>query len=180
MSVRQIHKLENITPGIPPAYLANGLVGLRIGPIPFPNGTALVNGFCGVSPEMGSEEYADAPYPVGVDFHTGSFWLSTRPDLARFRRQEYDFTCGELHSEFDVQEGKCAAHFEVLTFCSRTQPALTLQEDHPHRRWAMQPDLAVAHRPQRVGGPFAAAVDAGGGVEAGLRQHSPLGKPGRY
>ena len=95
------YPLDSVTPGQPPAYLANGLVGLRVAPIPLLGGTALVNGFCGVSPEISSDEYAAAPYPVGADFYTGDFWLSTRTDLARFRRQAYDFSWPEFPRHAD-------------------------------------------------------------------------------
>ncbi len=94
------HRIEKPMPGCQPAYLANGLVGLRIPQIPLPQGTALVNGFVGLSPETGHEQCGDAPYPVGADIAIGGVWLSDRPDLAAFVSQEYDFACGELRSAF--------------------------------------------------------------------------------
>jgi len=124
----QSTKLTNYRPENAPAYLANGLVGLRIGGLPLPHGTALVNGFFGVSPEKNTEEYAPAPYPVGADIALNGVWLSARPELAEFRGQEYDFSCGELRSQFDFRVGENIAHVEVLTFCSRTRPTLTCQE----------------------------------------------------
>ncbi len=122
------HHLKQIAPGTPLAYLANGLVGLRLAPIPLPGGTALVNGFVGLSPEKRTEEYADAPYPVGLDVEVDGVRLSDRPDLARFIDQEYDFACGELRSRFAFTVGDYTADISVLTFCSRGQPALVLQE----------------------------------------------------
>lgn len=124
----QSRRIERRTMGVPEAYLANGLVGLRIGQIPLPHGAALVNGFVGLSPEKGSEEYAEAPFPVGADIEIDGVWLSERPDLAAFHEQEYDFARGELRSRFDFRVGDHAAHVDVLTFCSRTQPTLTLQQ----------------------------------------------------
>lgn len=122
------HTTTEPRPEYQPAYLANGLIGLRIPQIPLPRGTALVSGFVGVSPEKRSEEYAEAPYPVAADVCLNRTWLSARPDLAVFRRQEYDFACGELRSRFDFTVGGVTARLEVLTFCSRTQPTLVLQE----------------------------------------------------
>jgi len=132
------HRIEQPIPGAEPAYLANGLVGLRIPQTPLPQGTALVNGFVGLSPEKDHEEYADAPYPVGADIAIGGAWLSERPHggawlserphLVTFRSQEYDFSCGELRSEFAFSAGGATAAVEILTFCSRTQPTLVLQE----------------------------------------------------
>ena len=63
----QLHTIHHHHPGLAPAYLSNGMIGLRVPGIPLPGGTALVNGFCGLSPEKHSEEYAPAPYPVGAD-----------------------------------------------------------------------------------------------------------------
>lgn len=123
-----LHATTQQRPEYQPAYLANGLIGLRIRQMPLPRGTALVGGFVGLSPEKSTEEYAEAPYPVAADIRLGRTWLSARPDLAVFRRQEYDFACGELRSRFDFAVGGVTAKVEVLTFCSRTQPTLVLQE----------------------------------------------------
>lgn len=124
----QILKMQANRPENAPAYLANGLVGLRVQAVPLVGGTALVNGFSGVSSDQSTESYADAPYPVGADIQLAGAWLSRRPDLARFRYQEYDLSCGELRSGFDFQVGESVATVEVITFCSRTHPTLTLQE----------------------------------------------------
>ncbi len=124
----QTHRIENPIPGAQPAYLANGLIGLRVPQLPLPQGTALVNGFVGLSPEIGCEQYAPAPYPVGADLAVGGVWLSDQPHRATFISQEYDFACGELRSVFTYAGAEATATVEVLTFCSRTQPALALQE----------------------------------------------------
>ena len=81
------HRIEKPIPGAQPAYLANGLIGLRVGQIPLLQGAALVNGFVGLSPEKGNEEYADAPYPAGADIAIDGVWLSNRPDLATFSKR---------------------------------------------------------------------------------------------
>jgi hypothetical protein len=132
------HRIEKPLPGAQPAYLANGLVGLRVPQIPLPRGTALVNGFVGQAPETGHEEYAPAPYPVGADLALGDAglsggwpygtWLSDQPHLATFVSQECDFACGELRSVFRFAAAGATATVEVLTLCSRTQPTLVLQE----------------------------------------------------
>jgi len=109
------HQLETPLPGAPEAYLANGLIGLRIPQIPLLGGTALVNGFVGLSPEKRTEESAPAPYPVGADLQLDGVWLSARPDLARFVGQEYDFSCGELRSRLDFAVGAATVRVEVVT-----------------------------------------------------------------
>ncbi len=128
----QTHKMTQMQTNVPEAYLANGLIGLRTPQIPLPHGTALVNGFVGLSPEKRTEEYAEAPYPVGADLQLGDSWLSERPDLVRFIGQEYDFSCGELRSHFVFVVESSTAEIEVVTFCSRTQPGLALQEVRLH------------------------------------------------
>lgn len=122
------HKLAQPIPGAQAAYLANGLVGLRIAQIPLPQGTALVNGYVGLAPEVGHSQYAPAPYPVGADLAVGGVWLSEQRHRAVFVSQEYDFACGELRSVFTYAGADATATVEVLTFCSRTQPTLALQE----------------------------------------------------
>jgi hypothetical protein len=115
-------------PEWPQAYVANGCVGLRVGQIPLLNGAALVNGYVGAQVEERMESVEGAPYPVGCDLLVGRVWLSQRPDLAVFKEQSYDFACGELRSRFAFKIDDATAQVEVLTFCSRTQPTLTLQQ----------------------------------------------------
>lgn len=122
------HRIEKAQPGAQPAYLANGLIGLRIPQIPLPQGTALANGFVGLSAETAHEQYADAPFPVGADLAIGGIWLSDQPHLASFGSQECDFSCGELHSAFRFAAAGAVASVEVLTFCSRSLPTVVLQE----------------------------------------------------
>ena len=122
------HVLNLFEPGGEPAYVSNGMVGLRVPALPFPRGTALVNGLMGVSPEKGLEEIAEAIYPVGADLAINGVWLSEKPACAQFRQQRHDFACGELHSVFDFAADGVVAHVETLLFCSRTAPTVTLQE----------------------------------------------------
>ncbi|MBI2200489.1 MAG: glycoside hydrolase family 65 protein [Armatimonadetes bacterium] len=122
-----------------PAYLANGLVGLRVGKIPLLHGIALVNGFVGIHEKEGVEAYAPAPYPIGGDVLLDGVSIvgkdllrkakpANGPFLATFVRQSYDFSTGELLSRFDVRLGDKTARLSVVTFCSRALPTLVLQE----------------------------------------------------
>ncbi|MFP4028905.1 MAG: hypothetical protein ACLFWL_14035 [Candidatus Brocadiia bacterium] len=122
------HQIAEYDPGLEDAYIANGLVGLRIPQIPLPGGTALLNGYVGKSPEKGVEEYGEAPYPVGLDIQLDKAWLSKHRHRVQFKSQECDFSCGEIRSQFEFAAGDTIASVEVLTFCSRTEPTLTLQE----------------------------------------------------
>lgn len=122
------HVIREYNPDYEAAYVSNGLIGLRIGQLPFPGGTALVNGVMGISPEKGCEELAEAIYPVGADICINNVWLSARPTCMRFVEQSYDFSCGELRSVFDFTVDTITARVETVVFCSRTSPTLTLQQ----------------------------------------------------
>jgi len=120
--------LDRIDQGAQPAYLSNGVVGLRVPPVPYAGGTCVVNGHVGLHETQRVQAMAYAPYPLGGDIRIGHLWLSRRPELARFRAQTYDLSCGELSSSFDYETEDGSAAVEVLTFCSRTAPTLVLQE----------------------------------------------------
>src|SRR4051812_22640123 len=111
-----------------PAYLSNGMIGLRIRAIPLRNGVAIVNGYSGRDPGTQVEATPYAPYPLGGDIAIGASWLSEAPYAIRFEEQAYDFSCGELRTTFTFGVDKVEVRAEVLTFCSRTQPTLALQE----------------------------------------------------
>ncbi|MBO0694333.1 MAG: hypothetical protein J2P58_15620, partial [Acidimicrobiaceae bacterium] len=111
-----------------PAYLSNGLLGLRVGPIPLRDGICIVGGLVGRDPVAKVEAFARAPYPLAGDISVNGMPLHSLSNLARFEEQRYDFSCGELTTRFRYRVGEVEALVEVLTFCSRTQPTLVLQE----------------------------------------------------
>ena len=110
------------------AYLGNGHIGLRVGRIPIVDGLAIVNGFWGGHPKDGIPAYALAPNPLSGDLCLDGRWLSETPGAARFLSQRLDFATGELHSRFAVELDDLRASVDVVTFVSRTDPALVLQE----------------------------------------------------
>src|SRR5438094_2553419 len=111
-----------------PAYLSNGLIGLRAGPIPLTEGVAIVNGLAAIDPVEKGEGFARGPYPVGGDLEVDGHKLSRLPLQAEFVEQRHDFSCGELTSRFRFGSGETTATVEVLTLCSRSLPAVVLQE----------------------------------------------------
>ena len=111
-----------------PAYLSNGLVGLRVGKIPQLEGLAIVGGLAAIHPVDKVEGFARGPYPAAGDIALDGNTLSDQPDRARFVSQEYDFSCGELRTRFEFAAGDATAAVEVTTFCSRTLPTVVLQE----------------------------------------------------
>lgn len=62
-----------------PAYVANGLLGLRIRAMPLSSGMALISGFTGEHPGRQIEAAAVAPYPVSADLALDGVWLSDVP-----------------------------------------------------------------------------------------------------
>jgi len=111
-----------------PAYLSNGLIGVRAGSIPLTEGLAVVSGLAELDPMEKGEGLSRGPYPIGGDIEVSGHRLSRLPGQVTFHEQRYDFACGELLSRFSFQSGEVTATADVLTFCSRTMPTLVLQE----------------------------------------------------
>jgi protein-glucosylgalactosylhydroxylysine glucosidase len=111
-----------------PAYVSNGLIGVRVLDIPLLPGVVLVNGYTGLHPVVQVEAAAQAPYPLAADVGLDNVWLTTSPQQAEFIDQRYDFATGELTTRFRFRADGAMAWFEVLTFCSQKQPTLVLQE----------------------------------------------------
>ena len=111
-----------------PAYVSNGVIGLRVRAMPLASGMALLNGFAGRHPEREIEAAAIAPYPLAADIGLDGVWLSDAVSCADNFVQRYDFASGELTSEFSFAAAGITARVEVLTFCSRPEPSLACQE----------------------------------------------------
>ncbi|MEI6514296.1 MAG: hypothetical protein WCO51_13640, partial [bacterium] len=115
------HVINEYSPDLHPAYVSNGLIGFRLGKIPFLNAQVQANGYFAVSPEKRTEEYGDAPFPIGADIHIGWYErLSDRPDKTVFHEQSFDFSNGELDTRFDFVAAGVTVKVHVLTFVSRT------------------------------------------------------------
>jgi hypothetical protein len=111
-----------------PAYVSNGLIGLRVLDIPLLPGVCVVSGASGIHPVIDIEAAANPPYPLAGDIRIDRVWLSLTPHLAEFIDQSYDFSCGELTTHFVVRANGVTARVEVLTFCSRPDPTIVAQE----------------------------------------------------
>lgn len=135
--------------GALPAYIGNGLIGLRVREQPLQAGMALVSGFAGEHSERRVEAAAEAPYPLAGDIALDGVWLSDQPSAVSDLRQTYDFETAELTSRFRYAAGGVTADITIFTFASRTAPSVVLQEV------VVQPD-----RPCDVG--LHAAVDTTG------------------
>ncbi|HUQ43613.1 MAG TPA: glycoside hydrolase family 65 protein [Candidatus Limnocylindria bacterium] len=111
-----------------PAYVSNGIIGLRVLDVPLLPGMMLVNGFAGMDPSVQVEAAAAAPYAVAGDIALNGSWLRIVPHQATFVDQAYDFSNGELTTRFRYAANGATANVEVLTFCSRKQPTIVAQE----------------------------------------------------
>lgn len=111
-----------------PAYVSNGLIGMRVRPVPLTAGMALVSGFAGEDPERGIEAAAVAPYPLAGDIAVDGVWMSDVPHAVSDLRQSYDFLSGELISAFSYVAAARTVACEVVTFASREDPSLVCQE----------------------------------------------------
>lgn len=111
-----------------PAYVANGLIGLRVRHMPLAAGMALLSGYTGEHAERKIEAAAVAPYPLAGDLALNGVWLSDVPEQVTELEQAYDFAAGELTSRFTFSAEGRTAQVEVITFCSRREPTLACQE----------------------------------------------------
>src|ERR1700753_246875 len=111
-----------------PAYVSNGVIGLRVKTMPLAAGLALLNGFAGRHHERQIEAAAVAPYPLAADLALDGVWLSDVPHPADNFEQRYDFAVGEPPTRSTLSAPGVTARIEVLTFCSRPDPSLACQE----------------------------------------------------
>lgn len=111
-----------------PAYVSNGLIGLRIPSVPLLGGRAMVSGFSGEHIEKGIEAAAQAPFPLGGDIAINGLAMSDAPYCIEPGEQAYDFSSGELTTRFVFRASGVRASAEVLIFCSRTDPTIVCQE----------------------------------------------------
>jgi hypothetical protein len=158
-----------------PAYISNGLVGLRVERQPLFGGSAIVSGFDGRSPIDGVEGFTQAPYPLYGDVRVGSSWVS-RLGGGRLETSRHDFGTGELTTRWRYDVEGVAVIVEDVAFCSRSLPSLVVHEisvtvDRPCRL-AVRAGVDPGRAPGRQ-------VDAGlvrdeseGAVDARLRWES--------
>jgi trehalose/maltose hydrolase-like predicted phosphorylase len=111
-----------------PAYLSNGVIGLRVRPNPLSAGMTLVSGLAGRHPSRHIEAAALAPYPLAVDISLDGVWTSDASDALTIVDQAYAFETAELTTRLVYQPGEVRAEITVVTFCSRDDPTIVCQE----------------------------------------------------
>lgn len=115
-------------PSYLPPYLANGVIGLRLGMHPLGTGVATLSGLEGIHPEDEIPTFAQAPYPLAMDIAIDRSSMAEVPDRTVLREQRYDFSCGEVETRFSIAGEDVRVEVNKLVFCSRTQPTLVLEE----------------------------------------------------
>src|SRR3954471_14493477 len=83
-----------------PAYLSNGVVGLRVGPTGWQGGLGVLSGLAGIDPVMQVEAGPTVPFPLAGDLRVDGLWMSDAPERVHPGEQQYDFATGELSSSF--------------------------------------------------------------------------------
>lgn len=111
-----------------PAYVSNGLIGLRVREQPLQAGMTLVSGVAGEHVERRVEAAAPSPYPLAGDIALNGVWLSDQPSTVSNLVQTYDFATAELTSAFRFTAGGRVAEVSVVTFANRDAAALVQQE----------------------------------------------------
>src|SRR4029079_7951269 len=111
-----------------PAYLSNGVIGLRVRDVPLRRGVAIVNGLDGEDQITNVISAAEAPYPLAVDLQLGRTWLSDAPHRVDRLEQALDLATGELTSGSRFTTDAGVASVEVMTYCSRSEPTIVAQE----------------------------------------------------
>lgn len=120
--------VRDYRPEFLPAYIANGVLGLRCPRIPFRGGVCMVNGFAGLDVRDGLEGFARAPFPLAADISLDGIRLSRATERVRFIEQRYDFSRAELTTVLEYRNGETAARIEVLQLCSHRMPTIAMQE----------------------------------------------------
>jgi len=120
---------DNFSKVFDPAYLSNGLIGIRPGPNPLANAPTCVSGFVFAHIPYGMQSLSPAPYPLETDISIRGTRLLKRPDLVKIERQNLDTSTGELTTRMVFAPGKdLRLDIEVLQFAPRSVPSLICQE----------------------------------------------------
>jgi Glycosyl hydrolase family 65 central catalytic domain len=152
-----------------PAYVSNGVVGLRVLEVPFRRGVAVLNGLAATHPALHLEYSPYAPYPLAGDVAIGSSSISRLPHEAHPIDQRYDFACGELHSRWYACLDGVRVDASTMTFASRTHPSVVGQETVVHVDQPCQLRVAAAVTVDGVPGECTSRCAAPAEFQAGAR-----------
>src|SRR3954447_19085501 len=135
-----------------PAYVSNGVVALRVPPVPWFGGFSVLNGLSGVHPSAAIECVPTVPYPLSADMRLNGVWLSHAREQSEALDQRYDFGCGEVTSRFRFHIDGATATMTVLTLASRSEPTVVLQETTVEVDTAAWIELRASLTPHELNG----------------------------
>jgi trehalose/maltose hydrolase-like predicted phosphorylase len=166
--------------GVDPAYLSNGLVGIRPGRIPLMPAPACVAGFVYLQPEHRVECLSPAPYPLTMDIRVNGVSLLDSPERCALTSQRLEMSDGELTTEFTFDAGNgVTASITVRQLALRPEPSLLWQriEIRPSAagRVEVTPQISTAGVPGRV---VTEGVPTGGRADCALLFDSGLSRLG--
>ena len=121
--------VKNFSKPFDPAYLSNGLIGIRPGPNPLARAQTCVSGFVFSHPPNLVEALSPAPYPLETDITIDGVSLLQHPESFKIHRQTLDMARGELFTEgIFAPGGGVSLQIEILQFAARSVPSLLCQE----------------------------------------------------
>ena len=124
--------VEDFSKKFEPAYLSNGLIGIRPGPNPLAKASTQVSGFVFADVAYAMQSLSPAPYPLETDIRvgtTGTVGILEYSDAVKITRQTLDMSTGELATEFTFRPPNGPSlNIDVLQFASRSVPSLLCQE----------------------------------------------------
>lgn len=121
--------VEDFSKVFDPAYLSNGLIGIRPGPNPLVGAQTCVSGYVFADTHHEVEAISPAPYPFETDIRVKGIGLLKHADLLKIQRQKLDMANGELTTEMTFAPGTSEnLKIQVLQFASRSIPSLICQE----------------------------------------------------
>ncbi len=122
---------EDFSKKFDPAYLSNGLIGIRPGPNPLAKAKTQVSGFVFTNVAYEIESISPAPYPLETDIRVGTAATIgvLESDRVKTTRQTLDMATGELTTQLTfAPENGPSINIEVLQFACRSVPSLVCQE----------------------------------------------------
>lgn len=112
-----------------PAYLSNGLIGMRPGTNPLAQAPTAVSGFVYSQIPFQVQALSPAPYPLETNLEIDRVSLIERPDRLAIQSQSLDMQTGELLTRMQFSPGSGGpTAIEVLQFACRSTPSLLCQE----------------------------------------------------
>ena len=156
-----------------PAYVANGVVGLRIREIPLRAGMTLVSGYSGEHPQRKIEAIAVAPYPLAGDIQIAGVWLSDAPYAVTVIDQAYNFATGELISRFAFETGGARPRSRYLSSAAARNQASSARKPQSRRTWTLTSHL----KPSSTAAMWMAVRCATSGTRPARTSRFAMGRP---